>query len=75
MHLDCEIDEKIQKVILPFLELKEDEIDVDCYKCETIISSDETFDAYSFGQDKIESFIKSKDHKDMLRKLMDENDR
>ncbi|XP_023766538.1 uncharacterized protein LOC111915062 [Lactuca sativa] len=75
LHLDCEMGKKIHKMILPFLEFKEDEIDADCYKCEFIVSSDETSDAYRIGLEKIEYFIKSKHHKDMLKNLLDENDR
>ena len=52
-----------------------DEVDVDGYNCESIVSSDETSDAYRIGLDRIESFIKSKDHKDMLKNLLDENDK
>ncbi|XP_052621579.1 uncharacterized protein LOC128127195 [Lactuca sativa] len=65
---------KIHKRVFTFLELKEDEIDVECYKCESIFSLNETSDAYKIGLDKIESFIKSKDHKDMLKNLIDENE-
>ncbi|XP_052619752.1 uncharacterized protein LOC128126067 [Lactuca sativa] len=75
LHLDYEIGEKIHKMILPFLELKEYEIDADCYKCESIVSSDETSDAYKFGLERIESYIKSKDHKNMLKQLLDENNK
>ena len=75
MHLDYDIGKTIHKMIFPFLELKEDEIDVDCYNCESIVSLEETTDAYRIGLDKIESFIKSNDHKDMLKNLLDENDK
>ncbi|XP_052621094.1 uncharacterized protein LOC111908797 [Lactuca sativa] len=57
LHLHCEIGQKPHKMILPFLELKEDEIDADCYKCESIISSDETSEAYRIGLDKTENKI------------------
>mgnify|MGYP001600328177 CR=1 FL=1 len=40
-----------------------------------IISFDESLEAYMIGLDKIESFIKSKDHKKMLKQLLDENDK
>nr|KAJ0226213.1 hypothetical protein LSAT_V11C100043120 [Lactuca sativa] len=75
LHLNCNIVKKVHKMILPFLEFKEDEVDVDCYNCESIVSSYEVSDAYRIGLDKIEFFIKSKDHKDMLRNLLDENDK
>lgn len=75
MHLDCEIGKKIHKIILPFLELKKDEIDVDCYKCESIVSSVETSDAYRIGLDKIESYIQAKDNKNILKHLLDKNDK
>ena len=75
MHLHYDIGKKIHKMILPFLELKEDEMDTDCYNCESIVSSEETTDAYRIGLDKIESFIKSNDHKDMLKNLLDDNDK
>ena len=58
-------------MIMPFLELKEDETDAECYRCESIISSDETSDAYRVRLDKIESFIKSKDYKNTLKQLLD----
>ena len=62
-------------MILPFLEIKEDEIDADCYTCESIVSSEETSDAYKVGLDRNENYIKSKDHKNMLTQLLDENDK
>ena len=75
LHLDCEIGKKIHRMILPFLELKEDEIDAEAYNCESVVSSDEVSPAYKIGLDKIKSYIKSKDHKDILKNLLDENDR
>lgn len=69
------LEKKIHKIILPFLELKEDEIDVECYRCESIVSSDEASDAYRVGLDKNECFIKSKDHKNMLKQILDEKDK
>ena len=62
-------------MILPFLEFKEDEIDAEAYNCESVISSEDVNPTYMYGLDKIESFIKSKDHKDMLKNLLDENDK
>lgn len=59
-------------MILPFLEFKEDEF---IAECESIMSSDETSVIYKIGLDKIESFIDSKEHKCMLKKLLDENDK
>ncbi|XP_052626733.1 uncharacterized protein LOC111909749 [Lactuca sativa] len=44
LHLDCEIGKGLHNTVLPFLELKEDEIHTDGYKCESIISSDEDKD-------------------------------
>ena len=44
-------------MIFPFLEFKNDEIDADCYKCESIVSSDDVSDSYKIGQDKIEAYI------------------
>nr|AGM34082.1 hypothetical protein [Lactuca sativa] len=75
LHLDCEIGKKIHRMIIPFQELKEDEVDAEAYNSENIGSSDEVSPAYKIGLDKIESYIKSKDHKDMLKNLLDENDR
>ena len=49
LHLDCEIGKGYHKMILPFLELKEDEISVDCYRCESIVSSDNVSDSYRIG--------------------------
>jgi hypothetical protein len=74
LHLDCDIGRKLHKMILPFLELKEDEIDAECYNCESIVSSEETSDAYKIGLDKIESFITSKDHKYMLKNVLSDKD-
>ena len=59
-------------MILPFLEPKEDEIDVDCYKCESIVSSNDVSDSYKIGLDKIEAYIKSKEHKAMLKQILSE---
>ncbi|KAL7603227.1 uncharacterized protein LOC111890346 [Lactuca sativa] len=53
----------------------EDEIDANCFQCESIVSSDETSEAYKIRLDKTESYIKSKDHMDTLRQLHDENDK
>jgi len=33
-------------MILPFLELKEDVVDIDCFNCESIVSSDDVSDSY-----------------------------
>ena len=59
---------------MPFLELKEDEIDADCYNCESIVSSEETSYAYEVRLKRIENYIRSKDHENMLKQLLDEND-
>lgn len=72
LHLDCEIGKKIHKMILPFLEFKEDEV---IAKCESIISSDELSVTYKYGLDKIEAFIEYKEHKYMLKNLLDENNK
>ena len=60
LHLDCEIGQKIHRMILPFLEFKEDEIDAEGYNCESIVSSDDVNPTYMYGLEKIDSFIKSK---------------
>lgn len=75
LHLNCDIGKKIHSMILPFLEFMENEIDADVYNCEVVVSSDEISPAYRIGLDKIKSFIKSKDHKDMLKNILDENDK
>ncbi|XP_052625919.1 uncharacterized protein LOC128132944 [Lactuca sativa] len=49
LHLDYEINKKIHKMILPFLELKEDEVDIDGYNCESIVSSDDISNAYKIA--------------------------
>ena len=59
---------------MPFLELKEDKIDADCYNCESIVSSEETSYAYEVRLKRIENYIRSKDHENMLKQLLDEND-
>ncbi|KAI3767848.1 hypothetical protein L2E82_18277 [Cichorium intybus] len=74
LHLDCDIGRGLHKMILPFLELKEDEIDAECHRCETIVSSDEVSEAYRIGLDKIESYIQSKEHKSMVKEYFSEND-
>ncbi|XP_052623142.1 uncharacterized protein LOC128128382 [Lactuca sativa] len=51
---------------------KEDEV---IAECESITSSDEISVTYKYGLDKIETFIESKEHKSMLKNLLDENDR
>lgn len=55
--------------------MKEDEIDAECYKCESIVSSEEVSDSYQVGLDKIEAYIQSKDHKNMLKQALDEKDK
>ena len=60
-------------MILPFLEMKDDEFDTDYFKRESIVSSDEVSDAYRIGLDKIESYIQSKDHKNMLKQILSKN--
>lgn len=41
-------------MILHFLEFKEDEINVECYNCESLVSSDESLsDSYKVGLEKI----------------------
>ena len=62
-------------MMLPFLELKEDEIDAECYKCGSIVSSDDVSDSYKIGLDKIEAYIHSKEHKNMLKKMLDNKDK
>ncbi|XP_052627093.1 uncharacterized protein LOC128133623 [Lactuca sativa] len=51
---------------------KEDEI---IAECESEVSSEETSVSYKIGLDKIETFIDSKEHKCMLKDILDENDR
>nr|KAJ0189254.1 hypothetical protein LSAT_V11C800435370 [Lactuca sativa] len=72
LHLSCEIGKKIHKMILPFLEFMEDEV---IAECESEVSSEETSMSYKIGLDKIETFIDSKEHKCMLKDILDENDR
>ena len=59
-------------MILPFLEFKEDEV---IAECESVVSSEETSMSYKIGLDKIETFIDSKEHKCMLKDILDENDK
>lgn len=75
LHLDCEIGKNIHKMILPFLELKDDKIDAECYRCESIVSSDDVSDSYKVGLNKIEAYIQSKEHKDMLKQILNEKDK
>ena len=76
LHLDCEIGKGLHKMIFPSLELKEDEIDVECYKCESIVSSgDNVFDSYRIGLEKIEEYIKPKENKNMLKDILTEEDK
>ncbi|XP_052621713.1 uncharacterized protein LOC128127298 [Lactuca sativa] len=51
---------------------KEDEV---IAECESIMSSEETSIPYKIGLEKIETFIDSKEHKCMLKLLLDENDK
>ncbi|KAL7590353.1 hypothetical protein Lser_V15G35620 [Lactuca serriola] len=44
-------------------------------ECESVVSSEETSMSYRLGLDKIETFIDSKEHKSMLKDILDENDR
>lgn len=57
-------------MILRFLEFKEEQIVVDCYNCESLVSSDESLsDWYKLGLEKIEEFIKSKENKLMMKDI------
>ncbi|XP_052626862.1 uncharacterized protein LOC128133449 [Lactuca sativa] len=73
--LDCEIGKGLYKIILAFIELKEDEIDADCYNCESIVSLDDIYNSYWAGLVKIEKYVQSKDHKNMLKKMLNEKDK
>ncbi|XP_023729721.1 uncharacterized protein LOC111877429 [Lactuca sativa] len=53
----------------------EDEIDEECYKCDSRVSSEEVSHVYRVGLDKIEAYIQSKDHKNMLKQVLDEKDK
>ena len=59
-------------MILPFLEFKEEEV---IAESESVVSSEETSMSYKIGLDKIETFIDSKEHKSILKDILDENDR
>jgi len=61
-------------MILPFLELKEDVVDIDCFNCESIVSSDDVSDSYRIGLENIEKFIKSKENKSMIQTVLSEKD-
>nr|KAJ0193880.1 hypothetical protein LSAT_V11C800452020 [Lactuca sativa] len=50
---------------------KEDDV---IAECESEVSSEETSMSYRLGFDKIETFIDSKEHKSMLKDILDEND-
>jgi len=75
LYLDCDICKNLHHMILPFLELNEDEIDVDGYKYESIVSSDESFDSYRIRLEKIETFIKSKENKNMIQTILNDSDK
>lgn len=63
-------------MILPFPEFKEDEIDVECYKCEFVVFSNESLhDSYIVGLENIGEFIKSKENKLMMRNILIEDDK
>ena len=49
LHLNCEIGKKMHKMILPFLEFKEDDV---IAECESEVSSDETSMSYRLGLDR-----------------------
>ena len=53
--------------------MKEDEIDADCLKCESLVSSDEVSDAYKTRLDKNKYYIQSKEHKNILKKLIEKD--
>jgi len=51
LHLNCEIGQKIHRMILPFLEFKEDEINAEAYNCESVVSSEDVkFDIYVWSR-------------------------
>lgn len=63
-------------MILPSLELKDDEIDVDCYKCEYMVSSDKSLhETYRVRYENIEEFIKSKEKKLMIKDILTQDDK
>lgn len=62
--------------MFPFLEFKEEETDVECHKCEYLVSSDECLsDTYRVGQEKIEVFLKPKENKSMMKHVLTEEDK
>ena len=73
LHLDCEIGKGPHKMILPLLELKEDEIDVECYRCALVVSTNDSMsDAYKVGLEKIEEYSKSKENKNVMKNILTE---
>lgn len=63
-------------MILHFLEFKEDNIDVDCYKCESVVSLNESLhDPYKVGLEEIKEFIKSKEKKITMNDILTEQDK
>lgn len=64
LYLNCEIATELHRKMIHFLEFKEEGTDVECYKCESLISSNDSLsDAYKVGLEKVEEFLKSKDIK------------
>lgn len=59
----------MHRKMFPFLEYQDEEIDVECYKCESLS------DSYRVGLEKIEEFFISKENKFMMKDLLTEEDK
>lgn len=71
LYLNCEIAKDMHTKMLPFIELQDEEKDIDCYNCESLVSSDESLsDSYKVGLEKLEELLKSKENKIMMNDVL-----
>lgn len=62
--------------MLPFLEYHEEEIDVECYECESLLYFNQSLsDAYRVCLENVEEFLKNKEIKNMLKDEVTKDDK
>ena len=76
LYMNSEISTKMHKSLLPFLELKLDNIDEMCYECEAIVGSQDALNVtYQYGLDKVDEFLSSEKMKKMVSETLTKEER
>lgn len=76
LYLNCEIVDEMHRKMLPFLEYHEEEIDVECYECESLLYFNQSLsDAYRVCLENVEEFLKNKEIKNMLKDEVTKDDK